>query len=292
MPNLFVVIDPEEEIHTGLERCKELAPNADLAIHVCSFVQADVARDFANNLAERKRQLERIVEPFKEIGYNLTHEVVPFTRLHEKIIERALITEADFILKPMRQHSLARRIIMSSTDWNLVRLCPLPLYLVNGAVNVHGKSVLAAIDVENPDDEHAQLNEIVMQQATAVARVLGGAVQCVNSWHVSTTVMAGGGGDSLPYEIGRDMQIDHIKKAKAFATAHGLPESAVSVGEGTPQFVVQEVAKELDAGVVVIGTVARTGISGLFIGNTAEAMLEGSTTDVLVVKAPDFECPI
>ncbi len=292
MPKLFVVIDPEEEVDSGLERCKELAPNADLDIHVCSFVQSDVAKAFARTMAERKQALEHSVRPFSDIGYQVTSEVVPFTRLYESIIEQAIKSGADFVLKPMRQHSIARRIIMTSTDWNLVRFCPKPLYLVNGATEVHSKPVLAAIDVENPDDEHAQLNEIVAQQAKVLGGVLEGPVHCVNSWHVSPAVIAAGSADPTPYEIGRDMQVDHIKKTKAFAVSHGLPESAVNVGEGTPAQVVHDVAKEIDAGVLVIGTVARSGISGLLIGNTAEAVLEGSTTDVLVVKAPGFEYPL
>jgi len=40
-----------------------------------------------------------------------------------------------------------------------------------------------------------------------------------------------------------------------------------------------------------LGTVARSGASGLFIGNTAEAVLETTETDVLVVKAAGFQTP-
>jgi len=58
---------------------------------------------------------------------------------------------------------------------------------------------------------------------------------------------------------------------------------------GPAEFVINNIAKDLEAGVVVLGTVARTGMSGLFIGNTAEAVLEGSSTDVLVVKQAGFE---
>ena len=43
---------------------------------------------------------------------------------------------------------------------------------------------------------------------------------------------------------------------------------------------------------VILGTVARSGLAGLFIGNTAERVLEGSNTDVMVVKQADFRSPI
>ena len=50
--------------------------------------------------------------------------------------------------------------------------------------------------------------------------------------------------------------------------------------------VIPQVAHQLDAAVTVIGTVARTGLSGALIGNTAEVILDALESDVLVLK-PD-----
>ena len=41
-----------------------------------------------------------------------------------------------------------------------------------------------------------------------------------------------------------------------------------------------------------MGTVGRTGIPGVIIGNTAEAILNRVTCSVLAVKPPDFETPV
>jgi hypothetical protein len=41
-----------------------------------------------------------------------------------------------------------------------------------------------------------------------------------------------------------------------------------------------------------MGTVARTGIAGLLIGNTAEAILEQVQCSVLAVKPPGFVSPV
>ena len=50
--------------------------------------------------------------------------------------------------------------------------------------------------------------------------------------------------------------------------------------------------KKLQADLVVMGTVARTGIAGLLIGNTAEAILEQVQCSVLAVKPPGFVSPV
>ncbi len=47
-------------------------------------------------------------------------------------------------------------------------------------------------------------------------------------------------------------------------------------------------ARTLNASIVAIGTVSRSGVKGLFIGNTAEAVLDNLNCDVLIVEPPSF----
>ncbi|MFO7686981.1 MAG: universal stress protein [Desulfobacterales bacterium] len=56
--------------------------------------------------------------------------------------------------------------------------------------------------------------------------------------------------------------------------------------------VIAPLAAELWADLVVMGTVARTGISGLIIGNTAEAILDQLTCSVLAIKPPGVKTPV
>jgi nucleotide-binding universal stress UspA family protein len=41
-----------------------------------------------------------------------------------------------------------------------------------------------------------------------------------------------------------------------------------------------------------MGTVARTGISGFLMGNTAETILNQIDCSVLAIKPPDFQTPV
>ncbi len=292
MARIMVVIDPREEKHLALERCREISPDEDIQLHVCMFVEVDSARDLAGRLKEKSAWLDELIQPYIELGYDVTPEVSTFSRLYESIIRVARKAGADFVFKPMRQHSLIRRVVLTSTDWNLIRFCPIPLLLVNDQEVIRGKPVLAAVDVCSQDEKHEELNHIVLEQAALVANVLQSEVTCVNAWNVSSAVMAAGSVDPTPYEIAHAKKIDHINEAGALCRQYDIPPERVQVEEGTAEFVINMVSREIDAGVIVLGTVARSGISGLFVGNTAEAVLEGSSTDVMVVKQPDFECPL
>lgn len=292
MTKILVVIDPQEETPSALERCKEISPDADLQLHVCMFVEAAAASEMAQTLREKKTWLDEQTEPYVELGYDLTAEVIPFSRLYETIIKVACNICADFIFKPMRQHSLVRRVVLTSTDWNLIRFCPYPLLLVSNREVVHGKPIIAAVDVCNLDENHGELNHIVMEQSLRVAEVLESEVHCVNAWYVNAAVMAAGSADAAPYQIAHAQKIDHMKESCALGEKYNIPGDRILVEEGNAEFIINNIAREIDAGLVVIGTVARRGISGLFVGNTAEAVLESSTTDVMVVKQADFVCPL
>ena len=69
-------------------------------------------------------------------------------------------------------------------------------------------------------------------------------------------------------------------------------EPKLHVIEGDARYVVPMTARELDVDLIVMGTVARTGIAGFFMGNTAENILTQLDCSVLTVKPPGFISPI
>jgi nucleotide-binding universal stress UspA family protein len=66
----------------------------------------------------------------------------------------------------------------------------------------------------------------------------------------------------------------------------------IHVVKGPAQYVVSELARELEVDLVVMGTVARTGIDGFFMGNTAESILGELDCSVLTIKPPGFTSPV
>ncbi|MGB5281366.1 MAG: universal stress protein, partial [Arenicellales bacterium] len=62
--------------------------------------------------------------------------------------------------------------------------------------------------------------------------------------------------------------------------------------KGHPRIDVPKFADKINAGLVVMGTVARTGLPGLFMGNTAESILNQLDCSVLAVKPQGFVTPV
>jgi nucleotide-binding universal stress UspA family protein len=69
-------------------------------------------------------------------------------------------------------------------------------------------------------------------------------------------------------------------------------EMTSSLAWGRPAEAIVRTASELQADLIAIGTVGRSGLEGLFLGNTAESVLTASDCNVLAVKPAGFLTPV
>ena len=297
MTNILIVIDPEESNYTALERIKEIPATADVDYKVdLYFDAAPVTARRANSnslresIAAKQAAVDKLVTPYKEMGYRITTSVIQIHRLYEDIIKSARDYKADFVFKSVRQHAPLKRMFYTSTDWNLIRMCPTALLLVRDQGTVRGKPVIASVNIDDEDPDHQELNRIVMAQANALAEVLGAKVHLIYAY--GPAVVMGDGADPMAYQIAKDKHDAEFKKAKALASANNVLASNTKLREGTPETIVTEYGEEISAGIIVLGTVARSGASGLFIGNTAESMLEKTHRDMFVIKLESFVSPV
>ena len=297
MTNILIVIDPEESNYTALERIKEIPATADVDYKVdLYFDAAPVTARKANSnslresIAAKQAAIDKLVTPYKEMGYRITTSVIQIHRLYEDIIKSARDYKADFVFKSVRQHAPLKRMFYTSTDWNLIRMCPTALLLVRDQGTVRGKPVIASVNIDDEDPEHQELNRIVLAQANALAEVLGAKVHLIYAY--GPAVVMGDGADPMAYQIAKDKHDAEFKKAKALASVNNVLASNTKLREGTPATIVTEYGEEISAGIIVLGTVARNGASGLFIGNTAESMLEKTHRDMFVIKLKSFVSPV
>ena len=304
MATILVVIDPDEAEHAGLNRIKAM-PVDDIHFVVSVYLER-----YSTTLRDRQSQpqprlvpktatangklawLEQLVQPLRDLGYKIQTAVVLFDRLYEAIIQSAAACHADFVFKPLRQHGFLRRALFSATDWNLVRCCAQPLLLISHAYPIRGKPVLAAVDVAATDDAHIELNHIVLAQGRMFAGILASHLHLVNAFSLSPLSGASQLTDTLAYQGMRQRHQQQLAAAVSLAAAHQVAPERVYLREGAAEAVINEQAAAIGAGVIVMGTVARSGVSGLFIGNTAEAVMEHTQCDVVVVKQADFQSPV
>lgn len=290
---ILAIIDPDEKEHSALNRIREVPATADVEYKVDFYLDAVpvMAEDASSGLvkeavAKHREWLDALVAPLREDGYQITTEIIPFTRLFEEILKSVQAFKADFVFKPVRQHGALQRLFFTPTDWNLVRLCPQPLLMVSDKPAVRGLPVVAAVDVGDDDEAHQRLNDAVMTRALQLAGILGAEVHVVYANGPAAVAGRAGISDHMVVQLARGKYEAELKAAIALAGKYGVDEANVHLREGVPRHILNDYAERVDASVLVLGTVARAGASGLLVGNTAEGVLESAKTDVFVVKLP------
>lgn len=299
---ILAVVDAERDNQPALSRAYELASKTGATVSAMMVVY-DLSYDMTTMLSPDERESMRdavtkehakwLSAQLKEQGFSETDIVVEWNnRAYESIIYYALNNQIDLVVKATKKHDDLASVIFTPTDWHLMRKCPRPLLLVKEHDWPEGGEIIAAVNVGSEDDEHAALNDKLTIIANDYASLLKGNVNLVNSYPTTPLNIAIEVPEFDPDTYHDAVKNHHMKEMRSHALKYGIPENKCVVKEGLPEKVIPQVAKTLDAELVVIGTVGRVGISAALIGNTAEHVIDELNCDVLAIKPDGFESPI
>jgi nucleotide-binding universal stress UspA family protein len=313
--NILCVLGPDEESEATLERAVALAENNQSQLTVVEVIPAvtagigmpdggPISVDLqAAMKADRMQTLESFTRRYeKRVKIGL--DVLMGTGFLQ-IIRSVLRNGHDLVIKAAENPNFIERLF-GSDDMHLLRKCPCPLWLTKPGDKPNYSCILAAVDVaqEESDIEHGDLNRRILEIASSLALSDFAALHLVHAWDAPGEMTVRAWGDdpdsaAFSYVEGersrRQRGLDQLRdqlKGQLGAEAYGYLSPRFHLQRGAASNVVPESAKELQADLVVMGTVARTGISGLFIGNTAEAILEQVRCSVLAIKPSGFVSPV
>ena len=249
-----------------------------------------------DRVTERQAFLKRIAASH-EAGVGETQVYVTMGRPFIEIVRKVLSGEHDLVIMAADSLQGVRLISLGATSMHLMRKCPCPVWVIKSSRNQRFKNVLAAIDASDTDPQAVALNKKILQLSSSIARQ----EQC--NFHVSYAWrFSGNDAENVKSEMS-DSQMDDIykrnyrdSKALVFNALKDIElgdvEPTIHLPDGDPATVIPTVAKENDIDLVVMGTVSRSGISGLLMGNTAELVLRQVDCSVLTAKPDGFETPI
>lgn len=305
---LLVATDFSEHAGAALGRALDLAarlPAELTVVHVLddvasavpgtSFEGAWTIRPEELEAAEKRlrkqaaEQLEAWVAPHRRDGLKLKTTVacgVPFV----EIIQLVHKNRHDLVLTGTRGHSALQRILVGSTAERLVRKCQVPVWLVQAEHEWPLPSILAPVDLTEVSGKSLRLAE-------TLAGLWGCPLTALYVFNFPKKPVL------LPplATAGLDVHKErYIVRHQAANQLHDFvwkyaqqPEKVVQqLGMGQPWQVIDRTARKLDAGLIVMGSVGRTGLSGFFIGNTAERVLRVCDCSILTIKPDGFVSPV
>jgi nucleotide-binding universal stress UspA family protein len=234
-------------------------------------------------------RLRALVAKLAPPGLNVASE----TLLGEAFVEiiHAVQQEGhDLVVTGTRGLSAWKRFLVGSTATRLVRKCPSSVWVVRGESATPPRAMLAPTDF-------SEVSRRALEQAIWLANQAGATLYVLHVIDADDMpedafdkIAAGTSPQSLRRQL-RGQAKDRLEEL-----IDQLQPGAVNVEPrltwGTPWREIVRLARNLKVDLVTMGTVGRSGIQGLLLGNTAEKVLSMCEASILSVKPADFVSPI
>ena len=304
LQKLLVVIDPTSDVQPALARAIELASpnNASITVFLSIF---DFSYEMTSILSGHEREamrqgvisqrqawLEELLIGYTNEKVQIESEVIWHNRPFESIIQFAISGHFDIIVKGTHLHDKLKSVIFTPTDWHLMRKAPVPVLLVKDhAWPVAGK-ILCAVNVGSEDDDHQTLNGKIIDYAKALANQFDAQVHLVNGYPGTPVNLAIELPDFDAHTYGETIRMQHEQRISYLANSFDISSDFCHVKEGLPEDVIPDIARQIDAELVILGTVGRTGFSAALIGNTAEHVIDSINCDLLAIKPDGYRSPL
>jgi universal stress protein E len=250
-----------------------------------------VAARRAGVAARARRRLERFAGDDSLRGLEVTCTTTWDYPPHEAIVRRARSSRADLVIALTRPHRPGARLVLRNTDWELIRHCPVPLLLVKSNRTYRKPAILAAVDPFHA--RPADLDGRLLAAGGMLAALLHGRLHVFHSYmplvSVAATPLGTASLVTLPPEAEEAHGRQIARALDRLADAADVPRGRRHIHMGDVSGELRAAVTDTHAGVVVMGAVSRSGLARLFIGNTAERVLDKLDCDVLVVKPGAFK---
>ena len=226
-----------------------------------------------------------------------------------EIIRQVLRNGHDLVVKACEPLEWVDNLF-GSEDMHLLRKCPCPVWLIKPSAPKTYRRILAAVDVHDayPQLEleaRRMLNQQIVELATSMAIAEFAGLHIVHAWEAIGESEMRGSFMHAPEEkvIAYVEQVRRQREANMeelmTKLAGDLGQNAMDylkpkmhMVKGWERKVIPALAKQIEADLVVMGTVARTGVPGFIMGNTAESILNQLNCSILAIKPVDFVTPI
>lgn len=204
-----------------------------------------------------------------------------------EVIRAVQRDEADLVLVA-RRNQVGGGAALGGVTRKLMRKCPCPVWVVKPEGRAEPRTVVAATDL-------TEVGNLAVELGASVAAAFAAELHVVHAWPLPLAIPV------LPeLDVPPQARIDveqHERAARerfeqALASLALPIRPRAHLHTGAPSAAIQELVERCDADLLVMGSVSRSGIAGLLLGNTAERLLDRVQCALLTIKPRDFVSPV
>ncbi len=251
-------------------------------------------------LAFRQAMESKFAKKLDELGFEgssaleFSCEGPHFITIIRKVIEDGY----DLLIKAAQDPGGQKRRGFKSLDMSLLRKCPCPLWLYRPLQNAISPSLAVCIDPLSEEPEGRDLGVQLLKNAAALSENFKTNYVVLSCWDFEYEGFARNAPfakmeDSKVDAMIEDIRVRHEQALKEMITQADVPAPAdVICKRGEPGDVIPAYTDAENIDILMMGTVARTGIPGFFIGNTAENIIRTLNCSLFAMKPDGFISPV
>ena len=287
--------------HPALEQAAGLARRGDTRMKIVDvlpwvpsgirhFVTPDIEKELIDNRRERLAALAQGVS-----GVPITTELLR-GRPATAVIQEVLRAKHGLLVRSHGRDLADSPRPFGAIDMELLRQCPCPVWLIDGHRRAADKwRILAAVRATAAEPEEQKLNAQILEWALLLKSLGDAELTVLQAWMPYGARLLRS--RMPPDEFAEFIETSRRTEDEALSGflapyKEQLAGVGIELVQGEPEDAITRFVESHGVDVVVMGTVARTGIAGLVMGNTAERVLQRLRGSVFAVKPPGFRSPL
>lgn len=278
---ILAAIDGSESSVHALRESFKLAANEKswiTAVCVIPPYEGDLALVGVGNVLQAMRQpCENAIKEARILAKStrvLMKAVLEEGMPHEKIIDVAEAENCELIVMGRKGISKLERALLGSVTARVIGYSQMDVLVVPFFYSVNFKNILLATD-------GSKYSKAATEKAIDFAASYGGALKILSIVDVPAEFY-GDAPDAVENMVGKARAfVDDAKKKAADA---GIQSEGMVV-EGEAYLVINDIAKKVNADLIVMGSHGRTGMKRLLMGSVAEKVIGYAPCPVLVARA-------
>lgn len=254
--------------------------------HVVNMSDEETQRLEAANSRPVREHYSSVKATLEEATTNLRKESISadwkirFGNPWLAIVKEAIAIGARLVCIGTGEPGTLWRALLGSTSMKVLRKCPSPVWIAKTEIADPEGVVLVAHDLK-------EVGKRALQWGLQLAQEQKRRLVVLHAVEVSpfSPVLSSPALDKV--ESAARAQIEG--ELSGCEIGHGLE---TRVAKGSPAALIHDLLESMPVNILVMGTVARTGISGLIMGNTAETVLPWVSCSLVALKPKDFVSPV
>lgn len=299
---ILVATDTRLDKHPVVDDAIEIAKRNDASLMIVDILpeQSWIAKQVTNDLdylhnlvrKEKESKLDELAAMARKADIEVRTKL--FTgKASVEIVREVLREDHDLVLAVTKGANSRTSNNYGRTARRLLATCPATVWLVAANAPSKPRHIAACLDTAQDDNTNKALNQNIYETSQAIAEQFDCKLSLLHAWKLQDEPLLRTRLKPDQVDAYRDRQLAYHKDLmEKFLKQNDGNNKNVHFLNGDVVEVVPEFVKEKNVDLVVMGTVARSGLLGLLMGNTAHSLLDHLDCSVMALKPPEFKTSI